>query len=209
MRSCSTPEFRSNVAIFGLLAGLLVTSAVPIALFSVITALIPVWVCRYAVTCWIACCGFDAAFGVDSVSSVHAGPFDGALPVLHCEPTPSAMRDAVAPVEQVLTRLVDDAQDVGGAELLEVRARRPAPASCSGWPTQVIASLAAMSVSSQPAFSSTTGMPAETAALASVGFIRTDRGRTPPCRHFALIAFWICAFSALSSGSAWPCCWEP
>ena len=39
--SCSTPVFRSNVAIFGLLAGLLVTRAVPIALFSVITALIP------------------------------------------------------------------------------------------------------------------------------------------------------------------------
>src|ERR1700733_13667601 len=88
-RSCWTPELRSNVAIFGLLVGLLETSAVPIALFNVITALIPVCVWRYAVTCWIACCGFDAAFGVDSVSSVQAGPLDGALPVLHCEPTPS------------------------------------------------------------------------------------------------------------------------
>ena len=26
---------------------------------------------------------------------------------------------------------------------------------------------------------------------------------------FALIASWICAFSALSSGSAWPCCCDP
>src|SRR5690348_18323017 len=88
--SCWTPEFRSNVAILGLLGGLLVTSAVPIALLSAITALIPVFVCRNEVTWPIACCGFEAALGVDSVSSVQAGPLDGAFPVLHCWPTPSA-----------------------------------------------------------------------------------------------------------------------
>ena len=43
---------------------------------------------RYAVTCPTACCGLDAAFGVDSVSSVHAGPFDGAELVLQLWPTP-------------------------------------------------------------------------------------------------------------------------
>ena len=59
------------------------TRAVPIALFSAITALIPVCVCRYDVTWPIACCGFDAALGVDSVSSVQPVPLDGAFPVLH------------------------------------------------------------------------------------------------------------------------------
>ncbi len=59
-----------------------------------------------------------------------------------------------------------------------------------------------MSVSSQPAFSSTTGIPAA-AALASVGFI-SDGSWSDTAMPFtlALIASWICAFSALSSGSA-------
>ena len=105
------------MAIFGFPAGLTVDSAVPIALFRAITALIPGWDCRYEVTWPIACWGLDAALGVDSVSSVQAGPFDGGVPVLHCLADAEALRDAVAAVEQVLTGLVDHAQHVGRAEL--------------------------------------------------------------------------------------------
>ena len=76
------------------------------------------------------------------------------------------------------------------------------PASVSGWPKQVMAWLAARSAASQPALSRTTGIPALT-ALAIVGFIRLGSwSETAMPLTWALMAFWICAFSALSSGSA-------
>src|SRR6266487_6446318 len=88
LRSLTTCESRSKVPIFTL-PGFAVTSAVPMALLSVITALTPVWACRYALTWPIACCGLLAAFGVDRISSVQAGPWAGAAFVEHVEPTPS------------------------------------------------------------------------------------------------------------------------
>ena len=49
-------------------------------------------------------------------------------------------------------------------------------------------------------------MPFETADLI-VGFIRLGSwSEMAMPSTWALIAFWIWAFSALSSGSAWPCC---
>ena len=59
------------MAIFGLPAGWEFTSAVPIAVFSVITAFICGWAWRYEVTWPIACCGLEAAFGGAHLVAVH------------------------------------------------------------------------------------------------------------------------------------------
>src|SRR5690348_5656325 len=199
--SFSTSVLRSNVAIFGLPAGLELMMAVPIALLSAITALMPGCDCRYEVTCPTACWGLDAAFGVDSVSSVQAGPFDGAEPVLHVWPTP---RPWAMPLHRS-SRFCPDwwitHRTLVAPSALNF-SPEACPASVSGCPTQVIAPLAAMSWSSQPALRRTTGMPAAAACL-SVAFIRLGSwSDTAMPLTLALIALVIYAFSALSSGCA-------
>src|SRR5260370_42461268 len=84
---------RSKVLI-GIFTSFVCTSASAVDELVVKTALMPGCACRYEVICGTACCGFELALGVDSISSVQAGPLAGAglvAPVLPA-PSPSARR---------------------------------------------------------------------------------------------------------------------